>query len=204
MRQAGIQARIRRRFRCTTDSKHNYPVAPNSLNRRFDPGQPDQAWAADITYIETLQGWLYLAVVMDLYSRRVIGWSMQDHMRTDLVIDAAVMALGHRKPEKQTLLHSDRGSQYACLLFQKLLAQHGIQSSMSRKANCLDNAVVESFFGTLKTELIHRQTWQTRDAAKAAIHEYIEVFYNRRRLHSRLGYMSPVQFENIFHAAHAA
>ncbi len=206
MRQEGIQAQVRRRFRCTTDSKHDYPVATNSLDRQFNPERPDQVWVAGITYIWTLQGWMYLAVVIDLYSRRIIGWSMQDHMRTDLVVGAMAMAmaLGHRKPEKDALHHSDRGSQYASFAFQKLLEQYGISCSMSRKANCLDNAVAESFFGTLKTELIHRRVWPTRGAARSAIHEYIEVFYNRRRLHSRLGYTSPVQFEANFHAANAA
>ena len=204
MRLEGIQARVRRRTRQTTDSKHHFPVVANKLNRRFNPDRPDQVWAADITYVRTLQGWLYVAVVIDLYSRRVIGWSMQAHMRTGLVADAAIMALGKRCPEEGMLHHSDRGSQYASDAFQNLLGQHGITSSMSRPGNCLDNAVVESFFGTLKTELIHRQTWPTREAAKAAIHEYIEVFYNRRRLHSRLGFVSPVQFEDAFHAANAA
>lgn len=204
MRIEGIHARIQRRWRCTTDSKHGLPVSANALDRRFDPERPDQAWVADITYVWTLQGWLYLAVVIDLYSRRVVGWSMQDNMKADLVVDAAVMALGHRQPEADALHHSDRGSQYASFVFQKLLEEHGITSSMSRKANCLDNAVAESFFGTIKTELIHRQAWPSREAARAAIHEYIEVFYNRRRLHSRLGYMSPVQYEDDFYAANAA
>ena len=195
MRLEGIHARVQRRWRRTTDSSHGLPVQANALDRRFDPERPDQAWVADITYIWTLQGWLYLAVVIDLYSRRVVGWSMQDHMRTDLVVDAAVMALGHRQPESDALHHSDRGSQYASFAFQKILEEHGITSSMSRKANCLDNAVVESFFGTLKQELVHDTDWETREDLRAAVFEYVEVFYNRKRRHSSLGFVSPAEFE---------
>ena len=201
MRLNGIEARSRRRIRRSKYVEHGLPVAPNVLDRRFDVDAPNQVWATDITFIWTQEGWLYLAVVVDLYSRRVVGWSMADHVRTELVIGALEMALGNRLPDASLLHHSDRGSQYASYRYQKALEQHGIRCSMSRRGECIDNAVVESFFGTLKTELVYRSTWPTRDAARLAIHEYIEVFYNRRRRHSRLGYLSPAEFEANSEAA---
>ena len=204
MRVNHIQARVRRRFKATTDSKHDFPVAANILDQDFHSERPNQVWATDITYIWTLEGWLYLAVVEDLFSRRVVGWSMASHMRTELVLGALEMAIGNRLPAGDLLHHSDRGSQYASYAYQKVLDSNGIQCSMSRRANCLDNAVVESFFGTLKTELIHRSTWLTREAVRSAIHEYVEVFYNRRRRHSYCGYLSPAEFESQFFAANAA
>ncbi|MDA0932305.1 MAG: IS3 family transposase [Planctomycetota bacterium] len=188
----------------TTDSRHALPVHPNKLDRAFTLAEIDTAWASDITYVETGEGWLYLAVVMDLASRRVIGWSMGDHMRAELVVDALTMACGHRHPAPGALHHSDRGSQYASEAFQRVLRQRGLACSMSRRGNCYDNAVVESFFGTLKTELVHRQRWPTRRSARSAIHDYIEIFYNRRRRHSHLGYLSPAEFEARLIAAPAA
>ena len=204
MREMGLKAQTPRRFRRTTDSNHDLPVAANRLDRQFLVETPDAVWATDITYVRTYEGWLYLAVVLDLFSRRVVGWSMADHMRTELVRGALEMALGNRLPEGELLHHSDRGSQYASFEYQKVLQKNGIECSMSRRAECYDNAVVESFFGTLKTELVYRHSWLTRREARLAIHEYIEVFYNRRRRHSHLGYLSPAEFENQYHAARAA
>ena len=195
MRENGISARLRRKWRSTTNSRHGLPVAPNDLDRNFQAAEPDRVWATDITYIWTLEGWLYLAVVLDLFSRRIIGWSMADHMRTELALGALDMAIGNRLPEGTLLHHSDQGSQYASFPYQKRLEENGITCSMSRRANCLDNAVVESFFGTLKQELIHRQTWMSREQARTAIHEYIEIFYNRWRRHSTLGHLCPAEYE---------
>ena len=195
MHEAGLACKTKRKFRATTNSKHNQPIAPNHLDRQFTVERPNQAYVGDITYIHTQEGWLYLAVVIDLFSRQVVGWSMADHMRAQLVNDALLMALWKRKPDKGLVWHTDRGSQYASESHRALLTQHGIQQSMSRKGNCWDNAVSESFFHTLKTELVHHQTYQTRAEAKQAIFEYIEVFYNRERLHSSNGYWSPVDFE---------
>lgn len=168
MRTAGITALMRRRFRRTTDSSHSLSVAANILARRFTAPRPNQTWSTDITYIWTLEGWLYLAVILDLYSRRVVGWSMADHVRTDLVMGALTMAIGNRLPDGELMHHSARGSQYASFRYQEALGRHGITCSMSRRGDCYDNAVVESFFGTLKTELIHRQTWPTRASARSA------------------------------------
>jgi transposase InsO family protein len=195
MREAGLACKTKRRFKATTDSKHNRPVAANHLNRQFTVPKPNQVYAGDITYIDTQEGWLYLAVVIDLFSRRVVGWSMARHMRASLVNDALVMAIWKRKPDKGLLWHSDRGSQYASDSHRKLLKHFGIRQSMSRKGNCWDNSVSESFFHTLKTELTHHQTYASREEAKKDIFEYIEVFYNRERLHSANGYKSPVDFE---------
>jgi len=197
MREEGIEGCFPRRFRATTDSEHGHPVAPNLLDRRFGSAEhPNQIWATDITYVWTWEGWIYLAVVLDLFSRRVVGWRAADHMRTDLVLEALDMALGQRSLAGGALLHhSDRGSQYASEFYQRALADHGISCSMSRTGDCWDNAVVESFFGTLKCELIHRRSWPTRRAAIDAIAEYIELFYNARRKHSALGFASPVAFE---------
>jgi putative transposase len=196
MRGEGLRAKAKRKFvPRTTDSDHRQPIAPNVLDRQFAAAAPNRKWATDITYIPTDEGWLYLAGVLDLCSRRLVGWSMADHMQTDLVADALTMALARRKPPAGLLHHSDRGVQYASDGYQSLLAEHGIQVSMSGKGDCWDNAVMESFWATLKTELVHQEHYQTRDQARASIFEYIEVFYNRQRLHSSLGYVSPEAFE---------
>jgi putative transposase len=195
----GINARVKRQFVATTDSNHDLPIAENVLNRNFTTTEPDKAWVADITYVPTEKGWLYLAVILDLFSRRVIGYSMADHMRTDLVLTALDSALKQRIPSQSGLVfHSDRGSQYASHDYRNALKTAGLTCSMSRRANCWDNAVAESFFGTLKTELVHRQTFQTHIEARTAIAEWIEVFYNRQRIHSSIGYVAPVQFEDNF------
>jgi putative transposase len=195
MRRAGIRAKGRRRFRVTTDSRHAHPIAPNVLARQFAVAGVDQVWASDITYVPTQEGWLYLAVVLDLASRRVIGWAMRHTLERGLTLDALRMALAQRRPTPGVLHHSDRGSQYACGAYQALLAAHHMPCSMSRKGDCWDNAVVESFFATLKTELVADTTWATRDDARTALFEYIEGWYNRERRHSSLGYRSPVQYE---------
>lgn len=197
MRDAGLYCKTKRRFKATTDSKHDLPIAPNQLARQFDVKRPNQVYVGDITYISTAEGWLYLAVVIDLYSRQVVGWSMADNMRTELVNDALLMAIWKRKPKKGLLWHTDRGSQYASDSHRKLLQQYGIKQSMSRKANCWDNAVSESFFHSLKTECVNHERYQTRETAKASIFDYIEVFYNRQRLHSSNGYLAPVEFERL-------
>ena len=196
MREAGIRASVPRRFVRTTDSEHGLPVAENALDRQFDAADgPDQLWTADLTYIPTKEGWLYLAAVEDLYSRRIVGWSMDDTMESRLAVDALAMAVDGRCPGAGLLSHSDRGSQYASEHYQAVLAKNGIQCSMSRKANCWDNAPMESFFASLKKELCHRADYGTRDEAKRDIFEYIEVFYNRTRRHSSLGYVSPDEYE---------
>jgi putative transposase len=196
MRERRIRARARRKFvPKTTDGRHRQPVADNVLGRQFDAPLPDRKWAADITYVRTDEGWLYLAAVIDLCSRRVVGWSMADHMEADLVADALRMALARRRPDAGLLHHSDRGSQYASDDYQHLLASHGITCSMSGKGDCWDNAVMESFWATLEAELVHPEHYATREQARRSIFEYIEVFYNRQRLHSSLGYVSPETFE---------
>lgn len=196
MRQERVRARIKRKFvPRTTDSRHGYRPAPNRLDRNFVAEQPDRKWVADITYVATDQGWLYVAAVMDLCSRRIVGWSMADHMQAELASDALEMALATRSPQPGLLHHSDRGTQYACDDYQGLLARHRITCSMSGRGNCYDNAVMESFWSTLKTELVHGERYATREQARASIFEYIEVFYNRKRLHSSLGYVSPETFE---------
>jgi transposase InsO family protein len=196
MRQRGIQAKHKRKFKATTDSNHHLPVHENRLNRSFDVESANKSWAADITYIWTREGWLYLAVILDLFSRRIIGWSMQDRLEKQLVIDALLMALGRRQSVAGILHHSDRGSQYASKEYQNLLKEAGISCSMSRKANCWDNAVVESFFSTLKREWVQGKTYRTRTEARADIFYYIETWYNRKRRHSTLGYLSPAEFES--------
>ena len=196
MREEGIRAKSKKKFvPRTTDSTHDRPVAANLLNRQFDVALPDTAWVVDITYIPTEEGWLYLAGVMDLCTRKIVGWSMAEHMRTDLVADALQMAIARRSPGAGLLHHSDRGVQYASEDYQHLLEQQGMMCSMSGRGDCWDNAVMESFWGTLKTELVHHEQYATRAEARASIFEYIEVFYNRKRLHSSLGYMSPEAFE---------
>jgi transposase InsO family protein len=195
MREAGLACKTRRKFKATTNSNHNLPVADNTLDRQFTVSKPNQVYAGDITYIHTQEGWLYLAVVIDLFSRQVVGWSMDKHMRAALVNDALLMAIWKRKPDKGLLWHSDRGSQYASDSHRTLLKRFGIRQSMSRKGNCWDNSVSESFFHTLKTGLVYHQTYVSREEAKQSIFEYIEIFYNRERLHSANGYKSPVDFE---------
>jgi len=200
-RKAGIVAKTRRRFKITTDSKHDLPIKNNILNREFNVSAPNTRWAVDITYIPTGEGWLYLAVVIDLFSRKVIGWAMDGNMKTGLVKSALLMALRGREIPKGMVHHSDRGSQYASCEYQSLLSSYLIISSMSRKGNCWDNAVVESFFHTLKTELIYHCKYKTREEATQSIFEYIEVFYNRKRRHSTLGYQTPEGYEMMALAA---
>jgi putative transposase len=199
MKQEEIRSKAVRRFRVrTTDSRHDHPVAENVLDREFYPDRPDQVWTGDITYIPTAQGWLYLAVVLDLFSRKVVGWATADHLRAELTCNALEMALMHRKPEGELLHHSDRGVQYASRAYQDILREHGIEPSMSRKGNCYDNAVTESFFSTLKRELVFHEEYADHEEARRSLFEYIEVFYNRQRLHSTLGYRSPAQYELRF------
>ncbi|HSN22621.1 MAG TPA: IS3 family transposase [Methylomicrobium sp.] len=195
MKLAGVAAKQRKRFKATTDSNHQLPVAPNLLNRRFSVTTPNCVWVGDITYVWTSEGWLYLAVVIDLYSRRIVGWSMNKCISRLLVMDALAMAIWRRKPPRGLIFHSDRGSQYCSHDFQKLLKNHGMLSSMSRKGDCWDNAVAESFFGSLKIEQIFGMRYLSRSVARQDIVDYIEMFYNSRRRHSSLGYMNPMEFE---------
>jgi transposase InsO family protein len=196
MRQERIRAKTKRRFiPRTTDSCHAQAVAENVLDRQFTAEAPNRKWALDITYIPTDEGWLYLAGVIDLCSRKIVGWSMADHMRTELVSDALKMAVARRQPEQGLLHHSDRGVQYASDDYQYLLETHGMEVSMSGKGQCWDNACVESFWATLKTELVNHERYATKEQARASIFEYIEIFYNRKRLHSAIGYVSPEAFE---------
>jgi transposase InsO family protein len=197
MRKAGIKARRRRAYKVTTTlSKHSYPVAPNTLNRQFWAEGPNEKWVGDITYIPTREGWLYLAAVLDIYSRKVVGWAMDKHMEQELVASALHMATSHRRPGEGVLHHSDRGSQYAAHDYQQLLYAHQMKVSMSRKGDCYDNAVMESFFSTLKSECA-TGVFDSRAQGRQAIFEYIEVWYNRQRRHSALGYTSPEAFERI-------
>jgi len=196
MREEGLRAKAKRAFvPRTTDSAHERPVAPNLLARQFETDRCQRKWAADITYVPTDEGWLYVAGVLDLHSRRLVGWSMADHLGTSLASDALRMALGRRQARTDLLHHSDRGVQYASLEYQALLEQQGIRVSMSGPGNCYDNAMMESFWSTLKTELVHLEHYETRQQARQSIFEYIETFYNRSRLHSSLGYVSPETFE---------
>ena len=196
MRQHGIWARAPRRYRvCTTDSNHSLPVAPNLLDQTFVADRPDRVWLADITYIPTREGWLYLAVILDLFTRKVVGWAMRDHMRAELTIAALIMAIQRRRPGPGLIHHSDRGSQYAAGAYQDILLAATIVPSMSRKGNCWDNAPMESFFGTLKTELVHQCEYPDRDAARRDLFAYIEGYYNRQRIHSAIGYITPEQAE---------
>jgi putative transposase len=195
MRKAAIRPVPVRRFVATTDSDHALPVAQNCLNREFSAEKADVRWASDITYLWTSEGWLYLAVVLDLFSRRIVGWSLASTLHKEIVLDALAMALKRRQTETGLLLHSDRGSQYASLAYQERLLEAGVVCSMSRKGNCWDNAPAESFFATLKRELVRCTRFETREAARGAVFEWIEVWYNRKRRHSALGYLSPVQFE---------
>jgi len=196
MRAARIAVTPAKRFQPrTTDAEHPHPIAPNVLDRDFAASAPDHKWACDLTYVWTDEGWLYLSVVLDLFSRRVVGWSMHENLKAVGVAEALSMALTRRRPGAGLLHHSDRGVQYACDAYRDLLSDHGITASMSRSGNCYDNAVAESFFGTLKTELVHRTRYATRAAARSSVFAWIECWYNRRRRHSSLGYLSPEAFE---------
>ena len=195
MKQEGIRAVVPRKFKATTDSKHNLPVAPNLLKQDFDIKEPNKVWLADITYISTLEGWLYLAAVMDLGCRRIKGWAMSNRITKELALDALRMAICNHRETTGIIHHSDRGSQYASLEYQKLIKSNGLICSMSRKGNCWDNAPMESFFHTLKTEWVYGLKYNTRQKAKSSIFEYIELFYNRQRRHSALQYMNPCQYE---------
>ena len=201
MKKHGIHAKRHKKFKATTNSNHNMPIAKNRLKRRFTAKKPNHAWVSDITYIPTEEGWLYLATFVDLCSRKVVGWSMSSRMTADLVVDAFRMALFRQKRKAPRLVHSDRGSQYASEAFRKELKAHGCKQSMSRKGDCWDNAVAESFFGTLKTELVHHERYKTREEARLSIFDYIETFYNKRRLHSHLDFVSPEEFERSMETA---
>lgn len=194
MKEYGIQARGKRKFIATTDSKHSLPIAPNLLNRNFRPDAPNRVWTSDITYIQTAAGWLYLAAVLDLYSRQIVGWSMQPHMQSSLVTDALKMAWFRRRPEPGLIFHSDRGSQYCSHVFQNTLVEYGMYSSMSRKGDCWDNAPIESLWGSLKVGRLHGMRFETRRQAMDEVIDWIN-YYNHRRLHSTLNYISPMKFE---------
>jgi putative transposase len=197
MKESVLEVKTKYKFKATTDSNHNSTVAPNLLGRKFDVPEPDRYWVGDITYVPTEEGWLYLATVIDLYSRKVIGWSMDSRMKAELVNNALLMAIWQRKPQKGLIWHTDRGSQYASDSHRSILGPHYIKQSMSRRGDCWDNAVAESFFGIIKTELIHHYKFKTREEAKHVIFEYIEVFYNRVRIHSANDYLSPVDYESL-------
>jgi putative transposase len=197
MNEHGIHPKTRRKFKVTTDSRHNKPIHANHLARQFNASSVNQRWVSDITYVATVEGWLYLAAIMDLYSRKIVGWAMSHRLKESLVINALNMALLRRKVDGNLLLHSDRGSQYASDNFQQVLNDHGILCSMSRKGDCWDNAAMESFFHTLKTECVYHERYQTREEAKISVFDFIEVFYNRQRKHSYLGYKSPEQYETL-------
>jgi len=201
MRENGIAAKQKKKYKVTTDSNHNQPVAPNILQRDFDAKAPNQKWLADISYIPTREGWLYLAAILDLYSKLIVGWSMSRRMTKKLVLDALQMAVDRRRPGPGLIHHSDQGRQYASKAYRKKLKSHRMICSMSRKGDCWDNSPMESWFHSLKTELVAHNDYLTRIQAKADIFEYIEVFYNRSRKHSALGYMNPAQYEMINMAA---
>jgi transposase InsO family protein len=194
MRELGLNAKAPRRYKVTTDSRHSFPVAPNVLNRQFDVLAANTVWTADISYVWTLEGWLYLAVVMDLHSRQIVGWAMDKRMKRELALNALAMAYWHRKPPKGLLHHSDRGSQYACSDYRKRLDLYGMRASMSRKGDCWDNAPTERFFRSLKSERLRLCRFETRKDAKMEVLDYI-AFYNGLRLHSTLGYLSPIEYE---------
>jgi transposase InsO family protein len=196
MRRHGIRAVAARRYRPgTTNSRHGLPVAPNLLEQRFMASAPNQVWLADITYVPTGEGWLYLAAVLDLATRKVVGWAMRDHLRTELAAAALLMALQRQRPAPGLIQHTDRGCQYASGEYRGLLDAAGLRASMSRTGNCLDNAPMESFFHTLKVELVHQRRWATRDEARRELFAYMEGYYNRQRIHSALGYVTPEQAE---------
>jgi putative transposase len=204
MREAGLRAKGRRKYKPTTDSNHKLPVSPNRLKRDFHAESPDRVWVSDITYIWTRQGWMYLAVILDLYSRKVVGWTLAERMTADLVCNALDAAVRIRKPKPGLIFHSDRGSQYASRAFRRRLWRYRMEQSMSRKGDCWDNAVAESFFATLKKELVRSRAFNTRETARAEIFEYIEAFYNRQRTHSFLNYETPERFESCFEKKNAA
>ncbi len=195
MQALGLKAMQAKKFKVTTDSNHSKPVAPDLIEQGFSAMSPNQKWTSDISYVWTDEGWLYLAVVIDLYSRTVVGWSMSRRMTQQLVCDALTMALFRRRFPKGTIIHSDRGSQYCSKQYQRLIKNNGLRCSMGRKANCYDNAVTESFFHTLKVELVHRERYTTRRSARSSIFEYIETYYNRHRKHSAIGHRVPMLFE---------
>ena len=197
MKDNAIMARGKRKYKATTNSNHGLPVSDNLLNRNFSPGQPDRVWTGDITYIHTDEGWLYLAVVIDLFSRQVVGWAMGERMTRDLVIDALTMAWFRRRPAEGLIFHSDQGSQYASGDFQATLRRFGMRGSMSRKGNCWDNAVTETLFGSLKVERLHDLRFETRRQAKDQVIGWI-AFYNHKRIHSTIGYKTPMEFEQIW------
>jgi len=201
MRENGLSARRKRRFRRTTDSAHSFPVAPNLLERNFSAAAPDRVWLADLTYVWTAEGWLYLAIVLDLFSRRVVGWAMADHLGHELALAALDMAIARRRPRPGLVHHSDRGVQYAAHGYRRRLSEHRMLCSMSRKGDCWDNAPMESFYSTLKGELVDQRDYLTRDEARADVFQYVEGFYNRRRLHSAIGYMTPEQKAELAAAA---
>ena len=199
MRELGLRVKTRRRFVVTTNADHKRPVAPNLVAQKFEADAPDRLWTGDITYIPTAEGWLYLAVVLDVFSRRIVGWSMNERMKDDLVVEALRNALYRRKPAAGFIFHSDRGSQYCSKRYRAFLAKaRGVQS-MSSTGSCYDNAITESFFGSLKRECVHHCRYQSRSAARSSLFSYIEAFYNRLRIHSAIGYMSPLQFEETFY-----
>jgi transposase InsO family protein len=195
MRENDIKAKTARKFKVTTNSKHNMPISENLLNQNFSVSTPDRVWVSDITYIRTLEGWLYLSIILDLYSRKIIGWSVSDRITKKVVTDALLKAIWNRKPSKGLIVHSDQGSQYASIEFRNIIKRFGFKQSMSGKGNCYDNAVAESFFHTIKTECVYSEVYKSKSEAKSAIFDYIEIFYNRQRRHSTIGYMSPVDFE---------
>jgi len=195
MKDQQLSCKAKRQFKLTTDSKHSLPIAQNILQRNFTVYKPNQAYVGDITYIGTEEGWLYLAAVIDLYSRRIVGWAIDQHMQAALVNKALLMAIWGRRPKRGLLWHTDRGSQYASDSHRQILKDHGIKQSMSRSGDCWDNAVAESFFHTIKVELVYKTKFKTREEAKQAIFEYIEVFYNRKRMHSANDYLSPLEYE---------
>lgn len=198
MKLASVAAKQKKKFKVTTDSKHTLPVAPNLLNRQFEVQEPDRVYVSDITYIWTHEGWLYLAVILDLFSHQVVGWSLSNRMTKKLIMNALRMAIWRRRPAPGLIFHTDRGSQYCSNDFQKMLKTHGMISSMSRKGNCWDNAVAESFFGSLKTERVFFSQYKIREEARRDIVDYIEMFYNSNRRHSYLGYVSPKEFEKLW------
>lgn len=196
MRDNDLFVKTKRKFKATTNSKHSRPVSPNLVCQNFTAPMPNALWTGDITYISTSEGWLYLAVVLDVYSRKIVGWSMNERQTDDLVIEAFRHAMLHRKPESGLIFHSDRGSQYCSRDFRSLLSENGFRQSMSATGNCWDNAVTETFFHTLKTELVYHEHYASREQARSSIFWYIEAYYNRKRKHSTIGYVSPEQFEN--------
>jgi transposase InsO family protein len=198
MYKHNIAAKRKKKFKRTTNSNHSNYISPNLLNQNFRVNSPNEVWVSDITYISTYEGWLYLAVILDLYSRKIVGWSMSNRITSQLVIDAIENAILDRKPEVKLIFHSDRGTQYSSADFRKILKKHGIIQSMSGKGNCYDNAVAESFFHTLKTELVYWEKYKTRKEAKSSVFNFIEGFYNRRRRHSYLKYLSPFNFELLY------